>query len=920
MKNNKSLTKANGLKSTFILGDQHIYMTSFGKGSTAKPEKDIKNAVVKNIRNTFSVNTVNNTKYCIKGKVGESYAYIPQFENSLNAKSTIEKMFFGKTFVDNIHIQVAYNIMDIQKILTTYLNIVVYTINNMDRDSSNRDFLGMFSTQNSFELTKIVSKAYKLNLLSNSPNKKYRFSINEKVWNKYKDSELNDLNNEATKYLKNKNKSQNVQLSYSDISSYLEHKNINNMKIVKKISTTYDNFNEFCKVAQSVSYYFGDVFADDEGKFSEKKTFEGLRLLGEFRQNSFHGFKIKNNLLFNLENADKGIKNELNNCIYKKIKNINKNFTANNKVNISILKNIYTEKPIENLVCEYYDFLIRKDFKNIGFSIKTIREQILTFDDAKDLCDKKYDAVRPKFYSLFDFVLYNYYLENLENEENSQNIVSELRLAISEDDKKIIYFKEAKKVWESISNIILEQIKPYMNSAEIKKLNKEDKVKVEDLDKYVQSPTDLSYFSKAVYYLTLFLDGKEINMLLSSLINKFENIASFVDMLNFLNIELSFLKDFEFFKNSKKVAKDLRFIQSFARMNKGKKVKKNSNVSVKKIQYLDSAAVFGETDAKRIEQLYHINTRDKDEKKDDKALRNFMINNVINNNRFVYVIRFLSPQDARKIMECEPLVKFILKDLPKTQIERYCKTVNIAFSENDIDNSINLLTQELLNVKFDNFLDVKQKVKTNSYDEKKKEQYKAIISLYLTVLYLIVKSLVKINTTYSIAFSVLERDLTIYNLKENTKDYYLSKNNRNKNFTYHAHYITEYFDRNNLLNKRVKMSIYNNSKYYKGETFKVYRNCVDHLQAIAELPKYAHNIKVVKSMFDVYHCLLLDAILKQSHNGFTEKEIENIRNQNNKYNTVWKDFLYGINRPFAYNAARYINLSNREKFLEGYGK
>ena len=60
------------------------------------------------------------------------------------------------------------------------------------------------------------------------------------------------------------------------------------------------------------------------------------------------------------------------------VEEINNRFIENNKVNIQILRFGIQEHPdIAELVRSYYEFLITKKYKNMGFSIKKLRESML---------------------------------------------------------------------------------------------------------------------------------------------------------------------------------------------------------------------------------------------------------------------------------------------------------------------------------------------------------------------------------------------------------------------------------------------------------------------------------------------------------------------------------------------------------------
>lgn len=918
MKQKKSLAKANGLKSTFLLGDDHVYMTSFGKGASAEPEKDIRHRVVKDLKKTFTAADLpESTGFAIHGRAGDCEVQVSERENLLHAADVIETIYFGKPHEDNIHIQIAYNIMDIQKLLASYAAIVVQTVNNMDRDRGAGDFLGTFKTQNNYALSKAVHQVYQLGLLERAyPNG--GFEINRDVWASAQNRELRWLSEQVRNYEQANRKRYPKGWSPRVISDYLVSHGIRSMNIVRNMDRNWINFQNFCRSAKDSAYYFGEAFTDEKGEFSEEKTFALLRVLGEFRQNTMHGAQMGDNRLFHLEErADAETRQLLDGFLDEKISKLNSTFCETNRVNLAILHRVYPQTPMQELVREYYDFSVRKEFKNLGISVKKLREQMLTLEDAKVLTEQRYDTVRAKLYSLMDFVIDRTYRME---EKQLLRLVGACRSARTEEQKDEIYRKEALRLWKQIRHIVLNQIKPCMNATEIKKLNRTAPKSVEQLEENMQKPQDLSLFSKAVYVFSLFLDSKEINMLLGGLVNELENIQSFVDTLKQLKLDVDFSPRFTFFEYSGAMAKELQLIQSIARMNKGKKAKKDSEVTIKRCQYMDAAAVFGETDPQRVAELYQLDKQGSDSRTADHSLRNFMINTVINNNRFVYVVRFMNPKDARAIMQCRPLVEFVLHELPEAQLKRYCDAVHCPVYEGKPEKTAQGLAELLLEVQFDQFRSVKQKVRQGTEEAMQKERYKAVVSLYLTVLYQIVKTMVRINARYMMAFGLLERDLELYRRKIPAKPFYMSKLESDGTFSYHADQITLEFQKRGWLNPRVLKSIRTNAAYYRGDTFKAYRNQVEHMQVLTHLPAYAKHIHRVKSMFDVYHCVLLDALLDAPHNGVNEQTKHTARENMERYNTVWKDFLYGLNTPFAYNAARYINLSNREKFLEGYGK
>lgn len=952
IKNHKTAAKAMGLKSTFILDDENVFITSFGKGFDADPEKTVQRDEIINHKNTFSVQKKISAdekvqKLEMHGRTivkpvsmykdgttknvettNKTVVDIPTKDsNMLHAKDIIEKMYFGETFDDNIHIQIAYNIMDIKKIFSLYANIVVNSVNNINRDKLDEDFLGfIFATQNTYEASKLAYDLSKTGALEAVKNES--FLINFKKLNKA----CNKINkNKKYEYPEIKGLMDEVNAIENEIPFPIKIINVLKKYNIKpkyfdKIVKNFSNFLSFSDYMKHNAVYFPNLFYTNE-RFDMKKAYEIFRILGNLRHGSFHENDSSKSWILTIDkNTDERLKDTVNNIFDTKLNKINSEFVETSKKNLLILRMLYPNN--KDIVQQYYDFAVRKAYKNLGFSIKDVRETILTFDDAKHLNEQKFDSVRGKLFTLFDFVIYDYFINNT---EISQGLVNELRATMSEDEKRSIYVKYANDVWSQIKNFILNTVVKKLNSDEIKNL----KGNISDsklLDK-IQKPEDISLFAKTIYCISMFLDGKEINMFLSSLINKFENIASLVETLSYNKIPLNLNEDYFIFENSSKYANDLAFVKSIAKMGKTKKAIKQGDEKAKSSVYYDSAALFGEFDKKRVDELYHLG--DKNATSSQKALRNFMINNVINSNRFSYVTRFINPKTARDIMQSEGLVKYILRQLPESQLIRYCNTAEISYNANepDFEAIIDELTKMLVKVELSQFLNVKQQVIEGSKQEQEREKLKAIIGLYLTVLYLIVKSIVRINSSYTVAIGILERDTAMF---------FPDEVNKNPKFAF-SRALTDHFEKagflknkNVLENIRLSSSFFNDTekKQFSNYAFKQYRNNIAHLSVVRALPKYAKDFKEVNSMYDVYHYIMFKLLVnfweskgyddaKGMLKKLNEKRYDgkySIIDSVNKFKTPNRDFIHAINIPFAYNPARYNNLTSKTLFELGYGK
>ena len=169
----KSSVKAAGMKS-ILVSENKMYITSFGKGNSAVLEYEVDNNDYNQTQLSSKDNS--NIELCGVTKVNITFSSKHGFESGveintsnpthrsgesspvrgdmLGLKSELEKRFFGKTFDDNIHIQLIYNILDIEKILAVYVTNIVYALNNMlgEGDESNYDFMGYLSTFNTYKV------------------------------------------------------------------------------------------------------------------------------------------------------------------------------------------------------------------------------------------------------------------------------------------------------------------------------------------------------------------------------------------------------------------------------------------------------------------------------------------------------------------------------------------------------------------------------------------------------------------------------------------------------------------------------------------------------------------------------------------------------------------------------------------------
>lgn len=859
----KSSVKAAGMKS-ILVSENKMYITSFGKGNSAVLEYEVDNndynktqlsskgssnielRGVNEVNITFSskhgfesgveINTSNPTH-----RSGESS---PVRGDMLGLKSELEKRFFGKTFDDNIHIQLIYNILDIEKILAVYVTNIVYALNNMlgvKGSESHDDFIGYLSTNNTY-----------------------------KVFTNPNGSTLSD------------DKKENIRKSLSKFNDLLKTKRLGYFGLEEPKT----------KDTNALEAY-------------KKRVYHMLAIVGQIRQCVFHDKSRtkKFDLYSFINNIDSEYRDTLDYLVDERFDSINKGFIQGNKVNISLLIDMMKGYEADDIIRLYYDFIVLKSQKNLGFSIKKLREKMLD-EYGFRFKDKQYDSVRSKMYKLMDFLLFcNYYRKDV---DAGEALVRKLRFSMTDEEKEGIYADEAAKLWGKFRNDF-ENIADHMNGDVIKELGKADMDFDEKiLDSEKKNASDLLYFSKMIYMLTYFLDGKEINDLLTTLISKFDNIKEFLKIMksSAVNVECELTTGYKLFNDSQRITNELFIIKNIASMRK-------PAASAKLTMFRDALTILGIEDNITDDRISEI-LKLKEKGKGIHGLRNFITNNVIESSRFVYLIKYANAQKIREVAENEKVVMFVLGGIPDTQIERYYKSC-VEFP--DMNSSMGAKRRELAkmikNISFEDFKDVKQQAKGR--ENVAKERAKAVIGLYLTVMYLLVKNLVNVNARYVIAIHCLERDFGLY--KEIIPEL-ASHDFRDDNFDYRllSKTLCELCDNGdespNLFlkkNKRLRKCVEVDINNADSNMTRKYRNCIAHLTVVRELKEYIGDIYAVDSYFSIYHYVMQRCITANVHNIMYEGDL-------NKYHTYRNDFVKALNSPFGYNIPRFKNLSIKQMF------
>lgn len=861
----KSSVKAAGMKS-ILVSKNKMYITSFGKGNSAVLEYEVDNndynqtqlsskdnsnielGGVNEVNITFSskhgfgsgveINTSNPTH-----RSGESS---PVRGDMLGLKSELEKRFFGKTFDDNIHIQLIYNILDIEKILAVYVTNIVYALNNMlgEGDESNYDFMGYLSTFNTY-----------------------------KVFTNPNGSTLSD------------DKKENIRKSLSKFNALLKTKRLGYFGLEEPKT----------KDTNALEAY-------------KKRVYYMLAIVGQIRQCVFHDLSEHSeydlySFIDNSKKVYRECRETLDYLVDERFDSINKGFIQGNKVNISLLIDMMKGYEADDIIRLYYDFIVLKSQKNLGFSIKKLREKMLD-EYGFRFKDKQYDSVRSKMYKLMDFLLFcNYYRNDV---VAGEALVRKLRFSMTDDEKEGIYADEAEKLWGKFRNDF-ENIADHMNGDVIKELGKADMDFDEKiLDSEKKNASDLLYFSKMIYMLTYFLDGKEINDLLTTLISKFDNIKEFLKIMksSAVDVECELTAGYKLFNDSQRITNELFIVKNIASMRK-------PAASAKLTMFRDALTILGIDDNITDDRISEI-LKLKEKGKGIHGLRNFITNNVIESSRFVYLIKYANAQKIREVAKNEKVVMFVLGGIPDTQIERYYKScVEFPDMNSSLEAKRSELARMIKNIRFDDFKNVKQQAKGR--ENVAKERAKAVIGLYLTVMYLLVKNLVNVNARYVIAIHCLERDFGLY--KEIIPE--LASKNLKNDYRILSQTLCELCDKSpNLFlkkNERLRKCVEVDINNADSSMTRKYRNCIAHLTVVRELKEYIGDIRTVDSYFSIYHYVMQRCITKR---GDDTKQEEKIKYEDDllKNHGYTKDFVKALNSPFGYNIPRFKNLSIEQLF------
>lgn len=212
-----------------------------------------------------------------------------------------------------------------------------------------------------------------------------------------------------------------------------------------------------------------------------------------------------------------------------------------------------------------------------------------------------------------------------------------------------------------------------------------------------------------------------------------------------------------------------------------------------------------------------------------------------------------------------------------------------------------------------------QEAKTGK-DAETKRRNQAIIRLYLTVMYLMLKNLVNANARYVIGFYCLERDAVLYGIKNSNPcklTMELMELPHNEAGEIPEDHNCDAVDIANLKNRHLR-----NKRWYKlitddlrhsdKEVITCFRNTVAHLNAIRNIDENIKDIAYVTDYFGLYHYIIQRHLRNNCGNNpnkpikpITQKYFDNL----DRYHTYCTDFVKAYCVPMAYNLPRFKNLT-----------
>ncbi len=1007
----KSNAKRIGVKSVLSYADRSLAITTFGKGNSAElvfsaPNRGRDVVTPYDKIDEFTIESIDEEIGLKGGRSAEELEAILHnptesvAEDKLKLKGTLEKEFFGQKFPDsNVHIQLIHNILDIQKILGLYINDVVYAIDNLqstgkkndefNREKSTSDVMG--GTVNEETVSKLraympfFGDVFKISKRKNDAGaNNHNLNVLRTItalrhWTAhYGISDFNSMDmNDAYPFFDISRKGSDL-LSGTEADWSVVEMNYNEKidRINKSfLDNSIKNILALYKYLNLTSAEQKKALVEDYYNFSIVKLGKNLGLsIVKLREKVIDKFypQIKEKICDNHRSKIYTITDYM---IYRHL-NENSALTAK------------TIKQLQNAINEERKTIVYESLANDLWS--AMKDRLTPF--FKDSCVKEPDYVKScnetrtlplEYVDTIKVAIFNKNKadavgRNLKKHNIPSSSISKIYLKKPLPDF-VDGFKFADNVPFELFNSI--KIKANIPDSVIERVKKSGEVPLQWVEnvtvkaavqpawiEQVKISSDNGIpFVMLLSFMCNFLEGKEINELLTAYIHKFENIQTFIDLLTELGQPVTFTQSYSAFNSmdsqfAKEAARQLRILASIGKM-------KPDLTEAKKPLYLAAIKILGATDEQVsdefIEKYVLADRTNREEYIKQKGkvnpFRNFIANNVIESRRFQYLVRYSKPETVRTLMNNGKIVRYTLSRLPKEQIDAYYERTINAHKNAKYDEKLETLTRLIKDLTFQTVMDNNGNIVSNPQRKPPVvEKLKAQINLYLTIAFIIIKQLVKINSRYFIAYQILERDTELA-LRKTADDptnpvskHFISRKYKDKNgneredivkyFGLIKYFLTMDDERYNEIVqwkpteqqwnsadkktwfahvKRVKKEQHWNNtwrlRFHRdlAESFEISKTgflqvaariMTAHLYILSLIEDYVglfrkNDNKPMQSYFELYHFLLQSRLLK-------EKGLDLQMFSKDIQNGVPDDRLVKVAYvPFAYNFARYKNLT-----------
>lgn len=869
--------KKAGIKSLHYYDNKIFLEDSFATGTDILFSGEFED--VHNLSNLQNVVEIKKNLECKTHKQGISLIRINQNNHDELLMSNIrvgkQKNLFKDDHNNNFDLQIKANIEDIFKIIGANLSQIVYTLNALfSRDDKNEiafDFVGTFPAKvNIFEYT--ISDRQK-NVLSYNDFKNLPYKLKEHEIN------IDYLSKYLSKYYFKNNSEKNTKLNelrqkFSDDQNKLKDDYLIN------IIASYDIIRIISFIRQIVSH--------TENEFRVNKDDEILKLAKYVCQKIVNGFIDE--------------------------------FTKNNSKYLQILSNLNIDESKGN----FFDYVIFDKAKFLNVSVNKIYKQLITIIDkdkiAEDVQPDKQGEFKQKYKFLLKYLIY-LFVKRDEDEYIKYGV-----LLKSVDDKEQVYIELAQKF-----NHDMEEKNLYISLKNeiVKVLGKVDV----DIQTVKYNKITINNDICNLYYLmSLMLNKKEANQFFSNLIDRFSNILDLIKLGEKCNLksfaiaseddllkrELFLACDIKLNEELKegyfeKIIDDLNILKSLRLKVKEIKIKAKEN---KILSYLK---VLFDTDIENVE----INQQ----------LKNSINNAIIQSRKFQYISKYAYSNIIPQLMSFKNVVLMVLEKMyenNKITMEKYLLTaINKFKHENTLSltkEDLEMLANELSSLKLGKVINI---LKNVNYQD---NNMYPILDVYLTVSYVLLKNLIKINSSYKIMFDDyflmqekkykqvdekkysfnLLNDIVRFLIKNNAIDELKTKKSFVQLMSYYG------IDKNNFnketlkeklailrdgKNEWIKKFIIDKNKFNKIMSF--YRNYVFHMnwcqKDCFDLKRDNLLSKVKCTSYFALYQFLLRTYLENNRLDFDDV----FKVKDNKLYSV--KFCIAINLVFAYNVSRFNN-------------